>query len=160
MATCGAIALAPIACQRVLPPHGEAIVVVDTDSGGPRAREPLARRSPYASDGTWFDSRDIARPDPHDWPASFSVQSGNDDAAAVVVVRLGAYAEGHVRDYLGERFEARGEYREPPVATSVEELCSSRRSSRSAAPSRSGAGSTVEAAARDFAGPGTLVGPD
>lgn len=88
-------------CQSVLPPLPEAIVEIDTDLPVPLAVSRL-RIDLFADDGTWFESADFSRPDPLDWPVSFSVYS---DAARPrhVWVRLRGYLDGHTRDYRGER---------------------------------------------------------
>jgi formylglycine-generating enzyme required for sulfatase activity len=107
-----------------LPPHGEALFIVDTDLPVPSLAGRL-RVDLYAEDGTWFESRDIGRSDPLDWPASFSVFSDDDSKKTRVLVRIRAYPEGVVRDYAGERFSARSDFQEPHVATSLAELCAS-----------------------------------
>lgn len=104
------------------PPHGEALLVVDTDLPAPRLASRM-RVDLYSEDGRWFESRDIGRPDPRDWPASFSVFSDDDHAARDVLVRVRVYPEGVVRDYDGERFEPRTTYTPPRAARSLAELC-------------------------------------
>lgn len=84
---------------RELPPLGEALVVVDTDLPMPRVVSAL-RVDLYAIDGTWLDSRDVGRPDPRDWPVSFSVQAADDRAERDVVVRLRAHG-ARLRDAVG-----------------------------------------------------------
>jgi formylglycine-generating enzyme required for sulfatase activity len=102
------------ACSTELPPYAEALVVADTDLPVPRVANRL-RVDLYRADGTWFDSRDIARPDPRDWPVSFSVFSEAEEGDTTVAVRLRAYPEGGVRDYAGERFvDWGGPLLEPP----------------------------------------------
>lgn len=86
-----------------LPPLPEVLVVVDTDLPVPLVASRL-RIDLYAEDGTWFDSNDIARPSPSEWPASFSIYSDDDSRAKNVWVRLRAYPEGRQTDYRGERF--------------------------------------------------------
>jgi len=76
--------------DRTLPPLGEVLVVVDTDLAVPRVASRL-RVDTYGVDGTWLESRDVARPDPRDWPASFSVQAPDDIVDREVVVRLRVY---------------------------------------------------------------------
>ena len=76
--------------ERTLPPLGEVVVVVDTDLAVPRVASRL-RVDTYALDGTWLESRDVARPDPRDWPASFSVQAADDVVDREIVVRLRVY---------------------------------------------------------------------
>jgi formylglycine-generating enzyme required for sulfatase activity len=105
-----------------LPPHGEVLVAVDTDLPVPTLAARL-RVDLYSEDGRWFESRDIGRGDPRDWPATFSVFSDDDTKEKRVLVRLRVYPEGITRDYHGERFEARPEFREPPSAHSIAELC-------------------------------------
>jgi formylglycine-generating enzyme required for sulfatase activity len=87
-----------------LPPLPEVVVEVDTDLPVPLAMARL-RVDLYADDGTWFESADFSRPDPRDWPVSFSVYSDEAEArrSRRVWVRLRGYLDGHVRDYRGER---------------------------------------------------------
>ncbi len=126
----GSWVLASLACltsaacggKAAPPAHGEALVVVDTDLPVPTLAGRL-RVDLYDEHGVWFESRDIGRSDPSDWPASFSVYSDDDAHDKRVLVRLRAYPEGAVRDYAGERFEAREDYREPRPAASLAELC-------------------------------------
>jgi formylglycine-generating enzyme required for sulfatase activity len=93
-------------CQKEPAPFGEALVVVDTDA----PTETLGLRlrvDTYAGDGTWLDSREIARRYAQDWPASYSVFTPDEAHGRDVVVRLRLYPEGNERDYRGERFVAR-----------------------------------------------------
>lgn len=105
MGTAHALALAlafaaAAACgPRDLPPFGEVVVVVDTDLPVPRVAAAL-RVDTYAADGTWLESRDIARRDPRDWPASFSVQAADDTRERDVVVRLRIHG-ARMRDVVG-----------------------------------------------------------
>src|SRR5690606_8583193 len=101
------ILAAVVGCQEPLPPLAEALMIVDTDAAVPHAVNRL-RVDLYRDDGVWFDSRDIAQPDPRDWPVSFSVFSDDETTERSVWVRLRAYPEGRVRDYLGERFRPWG----------------------------------------------------
>lgn len=98
-------ALAAIAAcgKNELPPLPEALVIVDTNLPVPLVASRL-RVDFYTADGTWFDSADLARPRPTDWPASFSVFSGDASRTQRVYVRLRVYPEGHATTYLGERF--------------------------------------------------------
>lgn len=82
---------------------GETVVAVDVDLPVPKVISRL-RIDIYAEDGTWLDSREVARPNPADWPASFSVYSENETQPERVFVRLRAFPTGRVRDYRGERF--------------------------------------------------------
>lgn len=108
----GLAAIAPVALSiacashsQDLPPLGEALVVVDTDVPIPAFASRL-RLDLYTSDGsTWYESRDIARRDPRDWPASFSVYTPDTERTALVRLRI--YPEGKLRDYHGERFVSR-----------------------------------------------------
>lgn len=84
---------------RELPPLGEVLVVVDTDLPVPRVVSEL-RVDVYGEDGAWLDARAIARPDPRDWPASFSVQASDDARDRVVAIRVRAHGP-RVRDYRG-----------------------------------------------------------
>lgn len=81
----------------------EVLVVVDTDLPVPRAAARL-RIDLYDEDGRWFDTRDVARPNREDWPASFGVHAIEAERTTVIWIRARAYPEGSVRDYLGERF--------------------------------------------------------
>lgn len=96
----GAIALLMSACDAgELPPLGEAIVFVDTDLPVPRVASRL-RVDVHALSGEWLESREIARPDPRDWPVSFSVQAADDRSSREVVLRL-RIDGGRSRDYRG-----------------------------------------------------------
>jgi formylglycine-generating enzyme required for sulfatase activity len=98
------VALCCAGCSDELPPLGEALVVVDTDLPVPRLASAL-RLDVYSSDGKiWHESRDIPRPDPRDWPASFSVYSPTEGEGRSALVRIRVYPNGKVRDYRGERF--------------------------------------------------------
>ena len=120
-----ALVLACASCRAsTLAPHGEAFFVVDTDLPVPALAGRL-RVDLYTADGTWFESRDIGRADPLDWPATFSVYSDDDARDVRVLVRLRAYPEGVVRTYQGERFAPRPTFAEPHVASSVSDLCAS-----------------------------------
>ncbi len=113
-AALGAIAaLGALACGEELPPYAEAIVVVDVAARVPNVVERV-RIDLYDASGTWFESRDVARPDARDWPVSFSVFSDDEAADKRVWLRVRAYPEGRVRDYRGERYEARGGARAEP----------------------------------------------
>ena len=106
-----AVAIAP-GCSAFergeLPPHGEALVVVDTDLPVPRVVSRL-RVDLYEPDGTWFASRDDVRPDPRDWPTSFSVVDDDDSRERVVLVRLRAYLEGRLVRYRGIVYASPGD---------------------------------------------------
>jgi formylglycine-generating enzyme required for sulfatase activity len=85
------------------PPFPEVLIVVDTNLPVPLVASRL-RVDLYDEDGTWFDSVDFGRPDPRDWPASFSVYSEDESRERDVWVRLRVYPEGAVDSYEGERF--------------------------------------------------------
>lgn len=93
-----------LGCTSSLPPLPEVVVEVDTDLPVPLAVSRL-RVDLFTEEGTWFESADYARPDPADWPVSFSVYSDDAEAtrARLVWVRLRGYLDGHTRDYRGER---------------------------------------------------------
>jgi formylglycine-generating enzyme required for sulfatase activity len=91
-----------LGCSDALPSYGQALVVIETDLSAPAVAGRL-RIDTYTENGIWIESRDIARPDPRDWPASFGVFTKS-EASRTVILRLRAYPEGAVRDYLGERF--------------------------------------------------------
>lgn len=95
----GSVVVAVAACDRELPPLGEAVVVVDTDLAVPRVASRL-RVDTYALDGTWVESREVARPDARDWPASFSVQAPDDVVDRELVVRVRVYGT-RTRDVVG-----------------------------------------------------------
>jgi formylglycine-generating enzyme required for sulfatase activity len=105
-----------------LPPYGEALVSVDTDMPSSDLVGRL-RVDLYTEDGVWFESRDIGRSDPRDWPASFSVYSDDTTRVRRVLVRLRSYPEGVTRRYEGERYAPRNAYAAPHVADSLAELC-------------------------------------
>jgi formylglycine-generating enzyme required for sulfatase activity len=89
------------------PPLGEALIIVDTDLDVPTLVNRL-RVDVYTSDGTsWYESREIGRVDPSDWPASFSVFDPDENAPRDLLVRLRVFPQGVVRDYRGERYAAR-----------------------------------------------------
>jgi formylglycine-generating enzyme required for sulfatase activity len=84
-----------------LPPRGEALLVVDTDLPVPRVVSRL-RIDVSTEDGRWLASRDDLRPDPRDWPTSFSVFADDPARPRVVVVRLRAYPDGRLVPYRGD----------------------------------------------------------
>ena len=96
-----------VSCKQTasrLPPLGEVLVVVDTDLPAPAIASHL-RVDLYAEDGTWYESRSLAVPDPTRWPLSFSVYSSDESKDTRVLVRLRVYPDGRERDYRGERYE-------------------------------------------------------
>lgn len=101
------LVLAATGCDDSLPPWAEALVVIDTDAPVPQVVNRV-RVDLYDADGVWFDSRDLARPDPRDWPVSFSVYSDDEAHGDRFWVRARAYPEGRVRDYRGERYRPWG----------------------------------------------------
>jgi formylglycine-generating enzyme required for sulfatase activity len=114
-------ALGATACTpRSAPPLGEVLVVVDTNVPAPAFAGRL-RVDLYDESGAWIDSADFVLPNADDWPTSFAIYT--DGARRRVLARLRAYPEGKVRDYRGERFEARPTFEEPHLAASVDELC-------------------------------------
>jgi formylglycine-generating enzyme required for sulfatase activity len=86
-------------------PQGKVVVVVDTDAPVPALVSRL-RVDLYETDETWYASRDVPAYKPADWPLSFVVDLADGDPARDVLVRLRAYPESKVRDYLGERYTA------------------------------------------------------
>jgi len=118
-----ACALATVlACgESTLPPIPEALMVVDTDLPVPLAVSRL-RVDLYDANGTWFESRDFARPSPADWPASFGVHGGDPGRSTTVYVRVRAYPEGRTRDYRGERFVDWGASLRPPTGDGLPRL--------------------------------------
>ena len=94
-----------LGCSPATPaPIGEVVLTVDTDAPVPTLASRL-RVDMFDASGTWFASRDFGLPDPSDWPTSFAVSAPGDGGAATVTVRLRAYPDGQVRDYLGETFQ-------------------------------------------------------
>jgi formylglycine-generating enzyme required for sulfatase activity len=93
----GVLAVSFAACVRTLPPHGETVVFVDTDAAVPQLVGHLRIEVLRSTDLTLIDKLDIARPDPGDWPASFSV-SNESTAEKDVLVRLRAFPEGRLDD--------------------------------------------------------------
>jgi hypothetical protein len=100
---------------------GEVVLSIDTDLDVPRLPARL-RIDLFHEDGSWFESRDFARPDPRDWPMTFGVYSSDESRPRDVLVRLRAYPEGRVRDYFGERPEPRT-YEPPHVAHDLADAC-------------------------------------
>jgi formylglycine-generating enzyme required for sulfatase activity len=101
-----ALAIVPAACAPAcssLPPYAEALVIVDTDLPAPQIASHL-RVDLYAQDGTWYSSRDKYLPSADMWPASFGIYSTNETLDTWVLLRLRAYPDGLVRDYLGEQY--------------------------------------------------------
>lgn len=109
------------ACQDPIPPYGEVVLEVDTDLPVPALAARL-RVDVFAEDGAWSSSRDLGLPREVDWPVSFGVFTRDEDAASGAIVRLRAYSEGKVRDYLGERFSGRPTYVED-YAHDLASLC-------------------------------------
>jgi formylglycine-generating enzyme required for sulfatase activity len=94
-----------LGCSPATPaPVGEVVLTVDTDAPVPTLASRL-RVDLFDSSGTWFASRDFGLPDPSDWPTSLAVSAPDGGGTATVTVRLRAYPDGQVRDYLGERFQ-------------------------------------------------------
>lgn len=92
---------------RTLTRYGEIVLVVDVDAPVPMLASRF-RLDVYSADGkTWRQSREVARIDGRDWPASLSLYSADLAADRSALVRLRAYPAGKVRDYRGERFADR-----------------------------------------------------
>ena len=64
------VAIAASGCNANLPPYAEVDVVVATDLPVPFLAARL--RVDLYEDGLWFESRDVARHDPRDWPVKRS----------------------------------------------------------------------------------------
>jgi formylglycine-generating enzyme required for sulfatase activity len=109
------VALAACGGPRPDAPLGEALVIVDTDAAVPQLVSRL-RVDAYTTDGTWYASNDFDLPSPMSWPASFGVYTPDAHEGRTVILRLRAYAEGNLRDYLGERYMMR-----PPRANPSDE---------------------------------------
>ncbi len=94
--------------ESTLPPRGEALVVVDTDAPIPTFVNRL-RVDFFDGQGNWIDSRDTPLRNGADWPASFSVFTDDTTTSTAhsFTLRLRAYQDGKLRDYLGERFISR-----------------------------------------------------
>lgn len=90
-----------------LPPHGEVLVVVDTDLPVPSVVSRL-RIDVFAEDGAWIAHRDDVRPDPRDWPASFSVFNDDPSREKTLRVRLRAYLDARTVPYRGSEKLASG----------------------------------------------------
>lgn len=82
-----------------LAPRGEALILVDTDLPVPLVVSRL-RVDVTTEDGRWIATRDDVRPDPRDWPTSFSVYA-EDDRPRTLLVRLRAYPDARVVAYRG-----------------------------------------------------------
>lgn len=80
-----------------LPPYGETLVVVDTDLPVPSVVSRLAI-DVIGEDGQVAARRDDVRPDPRDWPASFSVYNDDSSRVHTAKVRLRAYLDGRADD--------------------------------------------------------------
>ncbi len=87
--SCDALAPGP------LPPRGEVLVVVDTDLPVPLVVSRL-RIDVTTEDGATVASRDDVRPDPRDWPTSFSVYTDDEVTPRSLLVRLRAYPDARV----------------------------------------------------------------
>jgi formylglycine-generating enzyme required for sulfatase activity len=101
---------------RILPPLGEALVIVDTDAAVPLLVSRL-RVDAYTTAGEWYASDDFGLSTPSQWPASFGVYTPDADSGKVVILRLRAYADGNIRDYRGERYLARPPSTNPSADT-------------------------------------------
>jgi sulfatase modifying factor 1 len=86
------------------PPLGNVLVIVDTDAPVPKLATNL-RVDLFTPDGTWYASRVVGAPTPAAWPVSFGLFVPDGANATQVVVRLRAYPEGKLRNYLGERYQ-------------------------------------------------------
>ncbi len=107
-----------------LPRFGEARVSISTDAPVPSVVNRL-RLDLYAEDGTWQESREVARSLAEEWPATFSIFTRETQSTQRGLLRIRAYSEGRTRDYLGERYlPAIREY-EVIVPTTATELCQS-----------------------------------
>ncbi len=115
-------ALCAVACSEAPDPLGETVLTVDTDLPVPKLAARV-RLDLYDKSGGWYESREISRVDPRDWPFSFSVVSRDENADRDVLVRLRVFPDGKLRDYRGERYAPRPKHVEPVVAHSVDELC-------------------------------------
>ena len=94
--------------KRASPPSARFSSIVDTDATVPALVNRL-RVDAFTSSGVWYDSRDFRLEEPSQWPASFGVYSPVAGQGGAVTLRLRGYADGNVRDYRGERYQARPE---------------------------------------------------
>jgi formylglycine-generating enzyme required for sulfatase activity len=102
-----ALVLASSDCgPTTLPPLGEVVVIVDTDAIVPNLVSRL-RVDAFDEKGTWYASQDFGLESASQWPTSFGVFVGQANQGGTVTLRLRGYADGNVRDYLGERYQAR-----------------------------------------------------
>ena len=115
------LGLLALGCTSELPPHGEVVLIVDTDLPAPDLAAHL-RVDVFSADGTWFESRDLDLPDARDWPVSFGIYEPA-EGGGEVIVRLRTYPPGKRRTYRGEQYQPPAEWAPPRVASTVEELC-------------------------------------
>ncbi len=107
-----------VGCQAPIPPRPEALVVVSTDLPVLDLSARL-RVDVFDDEGVWRTSNDLARPDPGDWPVSFSVFT--DEGPSRAWLRLRVYPEGGTRRYEGERFsDVGGAFIEPAPQTRLQ----------------------------------------
>ncbi len=111
-----------VACRAAPPPHGEILVVVDTDAPVPGMVSRL-RVDLFTADGRWFESREYPARAATDWPLSFSVWTDREDAPSVIRARLRAFPEGRTRAYFGERFRPKLRSPKPILARDLATLC-------------------------------------
>lgn len=117
--------LALVSCSqsaRELPPYGEVLVQVDTNVRVPRLVSRV-RVDVFDSDRHWLSSRDMATPSATDFPLSFSLYNEANDAPRGAWLRVRGYLDGHLRDYLGERFAEPPRFEQPSVSASLQQAC-------------------------------------
>jgi formylglycine-generating enzyme required for sulfatase activity len=107
---------------RDLPPYPEVVVEVDTNLRTPQTISRV-RFDIFDAQKRWIASRDVATPQPSDFPLSFSVYSDSPPERASAWVRVRGYKEGRLRDYQGERFAERPTFQEPSVSESLARAC-------------------------------------
>jgi formylglycine-generating enzyme required for sulfatase activity len=87
-----------LSCTRgALPPRGEALIVVDTDLPVPRVIARL-RIEVLDEQGSVIATREDPRPDPRDWPVSFSVYTDDESHPHRSWIRLRAFADRSTPD--------------------------------------------------------------
>jgi formylglycine-generating enzyme required for sulfatase activity len=107
---------------RDLPPYPEVLVEIDTNLRAPQTLSRV-RFDVFDAQRHWIASRDVAAPEPRDFPLSFSLYRDSPAESGSAWLRVRGYKEGRLRDYQGERFAARPDFHEPEVSNSLAEAC-------------------------------------
>lgn len=114
-----------VACSaepRELEPYGEVRVLVDTNLRVPQAVSRV-RFDLFDAELRWLESRDFPTPEPSDFPLSFSIYDDGSGGSRTAYLRARGYTDGHVRDYRGERFEERVDFKAPSAQPSLGAAC-------------------------------------